>query len=256
MQNVLNIEQNIIPVGQSAGILLLAALIQMLLVRLIRVPKRLESRRAKTYIAALHNTISVVVFCTAIYFILIRLGINVTPLLASAGVVGVVVGLGSRSLIADFIAGLFLLTEDSIRIGDSIKIGVAEGTVETIRLRTLSLRDSQGAVHIIPNGEIKTVVNKSRGTTHMIIDIPAKPSTKIDTVLSALKSCLTLLQKEKAFKNEILPSSGVRGIESITKDAVIVRTVIDTRSSRRFDIARHYRYLVKKTFEKKKIQVA
>lgn len=255
MHNVLNIEKNILPIAQSLGILLLAAIIQMVLIQFIRVPKRLESRRAKTYVAALHNTVSIIVFSTAIYFILLRLGVNITPLLASAGVVGVVVGLGSRSLIADFIAGLFLLTEDSIRIGDTIKIGSAEGTVETIRLRTLSMRDTQGAVHIIPNGEIKTVINKSRGTTHMTIDIPIKPSTKIDTVLSLLTSCLTVLAKDKAFKHEILPSSGIRGIESIGKDSIIVRAVIDTRSSKRLDIARHYRYLIKKAFEKKKIQI-
>ena len=90
----------------------------------------------------------------------------------------------------------------------------------------------------------------------MLIDIPVKPKASIDTVLSTLKACLTSIQKDKGFKTEILPTSEVRGIESIGKDSLVLRTVIDTRSSKRQDIARHYRYLVKKAFEKKKIQFA
>lgn len=253
------------------GIIVAAVVLNSILRRLIKVPKKLESKRAHTLVSVAQSIITVVVFSTAIYFIFVLLGIDVTPLIASVGVVGLALGFGARSLVEDLIAGLFLLTQDAISIGDYVKAAGAEGVVEKITLKNISLRDRDGALHIIPNGQVKTVVNLSRGKARVIIDLPIKADQDIDKVLSAIQACLNSLSKspngpkvhrpqaETATSSTpaIFPNSGIRGVEDIQPgNRLIIRVVIITRPNKRWEIARLFRYLVKKEFEKQNLSFA
>src|SRR5258708_1547916 len=221
----------------------------------IKVPKNLESKRSRTYISVIHNIITVLIYGILLYVVLVMLGINITPLLASAGIIGVAVGFGARSLIEDLISGVFLLSQRAIAIGDYVKIDdTDEGYIESIGLRTLTIRDESGALHIIPNGYIKRVINFSQRESTFMIDIPVKATVAIDPVLHILEEALLTLQKHKLHGEYILPVSTIKGIQDIKSDNVmVVRAHLVTAHAKRWRIAREYRYLVKKGFEKHKL---
>src|SRR5258708_24343271 len=146
-----------------AGItLFIAVLVDYVLRSLIRVPKHFNNKRTQTVAAVTRNIITIVVYIFALYVILTIFGINLTPLLASASIIGIIIGIGARSIIEDFVNGLFLLSLDSIAIGDYIQINDTEGTIEHIGARTLTIRALNGSVHILPNSQIKELVNFSR----------------------------------------------------------------------------------------------
>jgi moderate conductance mechanosensitive channel len=146
-----------------AGItLFIAVLVDYLLRSLIRVPKHFNNKRTQTVAAVTRNIITILVYVFAGYIILSLFGINLTPLLASASIIGIIIGIGAREIIEDFANGFFLLSLDSIAIGDYLQIGTnfiqgdnTQGVVESIGARTLTIRAEDGSFHIIPNGQIK-----------------------------------------------------------------------------------------------------
>lgn len=220
----------------------------------IKVPKAFENRRSRTYVIVLRKTISAILYITAFYLIFRKLGIDVTPLLASASIVGIVVGIGARALVEDLINGFFLLTQDSVALGDYVKIDDTEGTIEKLGFRSLTVRGDNGEMHIIPNGLVKRVINFSRYRSYMNVDFPVKSDQDIDMTLKAMTEALEELQKEKEIKHLIYEGTEVLGIMDYKIDGrIIVRGRIITSSEMRFKIARKYRYLAKKNFEKYKI---
>lgn len=142
--------------------LLAAFIVSSLLKSFIKVPKNLESRRQITFVSVIRNIISIIVYAAAVYIILDFLKINIAPLLASAGIIGLSIGLGAKALIEDLIGGMMLLSQDSIAIGDNVEIDGSVGTIEKLSFRTLTIRAKDGSLHIIPNGMVKKVINYSR----------------------------------------------------------------------------------------------
>ncbi len=224
--------------------------------RFLHVPKNLESTRAITYIAAIKSILTVILYILAISYVLLQLQINITPLFASAGIIGLIVGLGIRSLLEDIFTGVFILTQDTIRVGDYVEIEGAQGITETLGFRTVRIKDQNGAIHIFPNREIKKIVNYSRRQARVVIDIPIKPNQSIDQVFKALKKALTTIKKDPVLKLLISETSSVQGIEDIHQGRIIIRVLILTRAAFRWDVARKYRYLVIQQLEKEKILLA
>lgn len=223
----------------------------------IQVPKKLETRRGRTYLSIVRSTISVIIFTIALYAIFIILKIDITPLLASAGIVGIALGIGARSLIEDIIAGLFLITQTSTAIGDYVIVSGNEGVIEHIGFRTITIRSINGAFVTIPNGQVKQVVNYSWGNAVLFIDIPVKAGQDIDTIIDALSKILITMQKDEKALFPIKEGSTVLGIENIqTGGAILIRVMIITIASGRNVVERDYRYKVVKSFEKNKIAIA
>lgn len=221
----------------------------------IRVPKNFNTRRSRTYVAILRYIITVIVYGIALNVILVRLGINITPLLASAGIISIIIGLGMRSLIEDLISGISLLSQDAIAIGDTVKIDEAEGKIERIGFRTLILRADNGNVHIIPNGQVKKVTNLSRHAELVTIDLPVKADQSIKKVLQASKETLDALHKEKALENALLPGATINGISEFQPvGPMIVTVTIVVQHEKKDEAAFTYRFLAKKAFEKYRIQ--
>lgn len=234
--------------------ILIAVIVDNVLRSFIKLPKHFETRRSRTYVTIVRNIITVVVYAIALHVIFLELGINITPLLASAGIIGVVVGIGARSIVEDFISGVFLLSQDSIAVGDYIRIDADEGYIENIGFRTLSVRGDDGALYVIPNGQVKRVVNFSRHRSHVFVDITIKADQKIESVLGVLQEALADLQKDTKLISSLYPGSSVNGIESYTADGrMVVRTTIIINPVMRYEAARRFRYLVKKGFESKKL---
>lgn len=235
--------------------LLISIIIDNILRSFIRLPKSFDSRRAHTYVSVSRKIITIIVYATAFYIIINKIiGYDLTPLLASAGVIGIVVGIGARALIEDLINGLFLLTQNLISIGDYVKLDDAEGNIEQIGLRTITIRGDSGELYIIPNGQVKKLINFSRHKAYMNIDIPVKSDQDIDLAINAMQEAIKELQKDKDLASSLFPGLKIEGIEEFKIDGkMILRAKIITRSELRANIARKYRYLVKKNFEKYRV---
>jgi len=238
--------------------LLIAVTANIILRALIRVPHHFDTRRARTFASFMRNLITILVYAVALYIIFLELGVNITPLLASAGIVGLAIGLGAKSLIEDTIAGLSLLSQDSIVTGDVVKIDDVEGEIEHIGFRTLTIRAENNSLHIIPNGQIKKVINFSRHKTRFFVTIPVKTDQKIELVLQAFTEALSFLEKDETFTDVLYPGSKIDGVEDFRPEGthMFVRTTIVTHPAHRLVIARQFRYLLKKSFEKHKLHFA
>lgn len=235
---------------------IIAALISNTILRsFIRFPKHLGNKRSETFVTVLRNLVSVVVYVVALHYMFIELGINIAPLLASAGIIGIAVGIGARPLIEDLISGIFLLGQAAITIGDYVNINDTEGFIEVIGVRTISIRDQAGALHIIPNGLVKTVVNYSRGKMHVFIDIPVKADQPIQVVLSETEKALEKIQEEDA--HSVYPGSKVLGIDNFAQgNIMVIRIDVITSAHTRWEVSKKLRLLIKKGFEKHKITIA
>ncbi len=220
----------------------------------IKVPKSFDSRQTRAYITILHKSLTIAIYTIALYIVSIQLKIDITPLLASAGIIGIIAGIGARALIEDLINGVFLLTQDSIAAGDLIKIDDAEGKIEKLGFRSINIRGDSGELYIIPNGQVKKIINFSRHRSYMNIDLPVKADQDIDLTMKAMREALDTLLKEKGMSDSVFSDSSIYGIEDIKVDGrMILRAKIITSAFRRGIIGRKYRYLVKKNFEKYKI---
>ncbi len=234
----------------------IAVLMHWLIQRFVRAPKNLDSPRTRTYFSVAKSIFTTIIYLIATYYIFIALNINVTPLFASAGVVGIIIGLGVRPFIEDFFTGIFILTQDTISVGDYVEIGGAEGVTEALGLRTVRIKDQNGAIHIFPNREIKKIVNYSRRAARVIVDIPMKSNQPIDDALAALERAIKDLKEDNAIGKFISDGSAVQGIQQISGGFTLIRVLVITRASSRWEAARKYRYLALKELEKVKIILA
>lgn len=224
---------------------------------LIKIPKKLDSRRGRTYVAVVRSAISILLFTIALHIIFLLLGINIIPLLASAGIVGIAIGIGARSLIEDLIAGVFLLTQTTTAIGDHVVIGDSEGIIQDIGFRTITIRATNGSLIVIPNAQVKQVVNYSSSNAVLFLDIPVKTGQNVDVIIQILTEIITTMKTEKQREYPVKDASQVLGIGNIQAgNCMLMRTKIVTTSGGRNSVEREYRYRVAKTFAEKKIVFA
>jgi small-conductance mechanosensitive channel len=223
----------------------------------IRVPKKLETRRGITYLSVVRSSVSIVIFSIGLYVIFIILNIDITPLLASAGIVGIAIGIGARSLIEDIIAGIFLITQTTTAIGDYVVVGGNEGIIEHIGFRNITIRSINGAFITIPNGQVKQVVNYSWGNAILFIDLPLKAGQDIDTILTLLSTIIKKMQNDEKAEFPIKDGSKVLGIENFQPgNCMLIRVMLITVASGRNIVERDYRYKVLKSFTKNNILFA
>jgi small-conductance mechanosensitive channel len=233
---------------------LIAVIINAILRSFIKMPNNFENRRAHTYVTVARNMVTIIVYVITIYIVLVTFGFNLTPLLASAGVIGVIIGISARTFIEDLINGFFLLTQESIAVGDYVKLDAAEGFIEKIGARSLTVRADNGALYIIPNGQVKMVINYSRHRAYQPIDLVVKSDQDIDKALKAMNEALVSLQRDKELGDSIHSGSVVEGLEEFKSDGkMIIRATIITRVAIGKKVARKFRYLAKKNFEKYKV---
>ncbi len=237
--------------------ILIAAIIDNVLRSLIKVPKPFANRKASTAAVFIRNIISILVYAVATYTILTILGVNLAPLLASASILGIFIGIGARSIIEDFVTGLFFLSLDSVAIGDYVKIGEIEGYIDRIGSRTLTIRAGDGAMHVFPHSQVKGIANFSRHRSTTLIDLPLKSNQNIDKMIDAATTALDILKKDKQYESKIYPESKVNGISSFAQPEILnIQICLITKSASRWEIARVYRLLAKKELEKNKLQFA
>jgi len=215
-------------------------------------------KRTYTVNSVISNAIIVASVVTALLIIAGELNIQITPILASAGVLGIVIGFGAQSLIKDIINGLFILFEQQYQIDDIITVGEVSGIVEKISLRTTVLRDIEGIVHYIPNGEIKTVGNRTQGWARAVIEVGVHYSENIDKVILTLEEVFDDLLKDKKYKKCILERPtilGNGGVDDLADSAVMFKIICKVIPPNQWDIARQLRKRIKNKFDEKGIEI-
>ncbi|GAB2835644.1 mechanosensitive ion channel [Actinocorallia aurea] len=206
-------------------------------------------QRMETLGSVLRSIASVVIFGTALFTVLGEMGLNLTPILASATVVGAAVGFGAQNTIKDLLAGLFMLLEDQYGVGDVVDTGTAKGTVESVSLRITRLRDVNGVVWYVRNGEITRLGNESQNWGRALLDLPVAPDQDIDEVRDLIQKAAEQLADDEDWKAFVLEKPSVWGVQALTNDAMVVRVTIKTVPNRQAEVARELRVRVKKAFD-------
>jgi small-conductance mechanosensitive channel len=204
-----------------------------------------RKQRVRALGAILRSAASVTIFSIAGFIVLGDLGINLAPLLASAGVVGVAVGFGAQNLVRDYLSGVFMLVEDQYGVGDVITVGAATGTVENVTLRITRVRDVNGIVWHIRNGAIETVGNESQGWARAVLDFPVPFESDLVTIRNVLEETGDTMWNEPTWRAVMLEAPEVWGAQAISGDEVVMRMVAKTPPLRQWEVEREMRARVK-----------
>lgn len=212
-------------------------------------------KRVNTLLGMLTGVGKVIIWLIAIMMILKELGIDIAPILAGAGIIGLAVGFGAQELVRDFISGFFILLENQIRTGDVAIINGTGGLVEKIEMRTVTLRDFSGVVHVFQNGKINTLSNMTKEWSAVVLDIGVAYKEKPEYVMEVMAKVGTELQNDPEFKSKFLEPMEIFGVDNLGNSAVIVRARIKTMPGEQWGVGREYRKRVKNAFDAKGIEI-
>ncbi len=214
-----------------------------------------RARRARTLAGVLRRAAGALIYAVALTMVLRELGVDITPIVAGAGVVGVALGFGAQGLIEDLFAGLFILAEDQFRVGDVIKAAGVCGQVEHITLRATVVRDLDGTVHVIPNGEIKVVSNLTRNWSNVALDVGVGYREDLDRAIKVLEAVGRDLAADPEYGRLILEPPTVPGVEALAESQVTLRLLAKTLPLRQWDVARELRKRIKAAFDREGIEI-
>jgi small conductance mechanosensitive channel len=220
-------------------------------------PGSLERRkqRAETMGSLLKSIATGVILAIVIVMILSQLGADVAPIIASAGIVGLAFGFGAQNLVKDFLAGMFMILEDQYGVGDYVDLGEASGSVEAVGLRVTRLRDINGTVWYVRNGEVLRVGNQSQNWARTVLDITVGYDADIDQVQQILQEEATTMFEDEQFHDVIIEPPEVWGVERFDKDGVVVRVVLKTAPLQQWLVARAMRQRIKARFDAAGIRI-
>ena len=214
-----------------------------------------RKQRAQTMGALLKSIVTSVILAIIVVMILDQFRINIAPIIASAGIVGVALGFGAQSLVKDLLAGIFMILEDQYGVGDVVDLGEATGTVEAVGLRVTRLRDVNGTVWYVRNGEILRVGNQSQNWARTVLDITVDYETDLDRVQVILQEEATAMYENERFHDVIIEQPEVWGVERFDKDGAVVRVVLKTAPMQQWLVARAMRQRVKARFDREGIRI-
>jgi len=214
-----------------------------------------DERRIETLARMFRYVATVLIALVAGMLVLSELGISIAPFLGAAGVVGIAVGFGAQSLVKDFFSGFFMLLENQIRVGDAVELAGKLGVVEELTLRNTVLRDNEGNVHYIPNGEITVVTNKSRGYAFALIDLGVAYREDLDEVYAVIRATGAELRADPETGPKILEDIEIQGVQNWADSAVIVRCRIKTVALEQWAVRRLFLARLKKDFDLHGIEI-
>jgi small conductance mechanosensitive channel len=266
LQNLLDPDVLVPELISTAVILLIAIVayrvVKLLIKRMVErqfddedpVGRRLRLQRAHT-LASLLGSVAFVVIATITGLTVLDNFLDIGPLLASVGVLGLAVSFGAQSLVKDVITGTFMLLESQFGVGDIVRISDVSGQVERITLRTTTLRDLHGVVHIVPNGEITRVSNLTKAWSRAVLDIGVAYRENVDHVIQVLKDVGSDFRRDSDWGARLLEEPQVMGVESLADSAVVIRLAVRTLPQQQFDVARELRRRIKNRFDAEGIEI-
>lgn len=206
-------------------------------------------QRTRTIGSVLRNVVTWSIVAVTIVLVLSELNFSVTALIASAGVLGAALGFGAQSLVKDMLNGLFMVFEDQLGVGDIVSLqstqGPVEGVVESVGVRVTQVRDVNGTLYFVRNGEIVTVGNKSQGWARVIIDLPAPYTSDVEAVEQTMLETAQTMADDPRWKRKVLEKPEIWGIESISAEALVIRLVMKVRGPEQWEVARELRLRLK-----------
>lgn len=208
-----------------------------------------STQRARTIGSVLRSVASVVVLGIAAVMVLGEFDVNLAPILASAGIVGVAVGFGAQNLVRDFLSGMFMLLEDQYGVGDIVDVGTANGVVEAVGLRITTLRDANGTVWYVRNGEIARVGNKSQGYAVAVVDLPVAHNADITEAVALLGRTATARVAADDIAGDVLEPVEVLGVERVAPDGVTLRVTVKVKPGQQFTVQRALNAAVTEAFD-------
>ena len=211
--------------------------------------------RARTLLPMVRNTIFVVFSAVAVLTLLSAVGINIAPVLAGAGIFGVAIGFGSQSLVKDFLTGLFIIAENTIAIGDVVTISTFTGVVEAMSMRTIRLRDLDGALHVLTFSEVTKFTNLTKDFAYAVVDIDVSFNSNLEHVMQVLRDIGSELQHDAVFQRVILEPIEIMGVEKFTESAITIRVRLRTRPGKQWDIKRLMLLKIQQRFATENIEI-
>jgi small-conductance mechanosensitive channel len=208
-----------------------------------------RTQRAQTIGSLLKSITSGVIFTVVVIMAISELGYDIAPLIASAGILGVALGFGAQSLVKDFLSGIFMIFEDQYGVGDTVNLGEASGTVEAVSLRVTRLRDVDGTVWYVRNGEIQRVGNQSQNWSRSVLDIAVGYKEDVTRVRGILKEVAHDLWEDENYHDKIIEEPEVWGVQSVGPDSVVVRVTLKTMPQQQWNVSREMRERVKSRFD-------
>nr|WP_223457924.1 MULTISPECIES: mechanosensitive ion channel family protein [unclassified Pseudomonas] len=223
---------------------------------LTRSRKGLANARAQTMMPLIRNVLFIAIFIVALIVALANMGMNVTPLLAGAGVIGLAIGFGAQSLVADLITGLFIIIEDSLAIDDYVDVGGHLGTVEGLTIRTVRLRDIDGIVHTIPFSEIKSIKNYSREFGYAIFRVAVPASMDIDNAIKLMREVAQKMRTDPLQRRNIWSPLEFQGVESFESGNAILRARFKTAPIKQWEVSRAFNLSLKRHMDEAGLDLA
>lgn len=206
-------------------------------------------QRTRTMGSVLSNIITWAIIVFAFILILGELQFQITAIVASAGVLGAALGFGAQNVIKDMLNGLFMVVEDQLGVGDVVDLGPATGVVEAVGIRVTTLRDVNGTLWFVRNGEILRVGNMSQGWSRAIIDLAVPYDTDVDAVQARMLETANELASDPKWRSRVIERPEIWGLESISAEALVIRLVVKTRTNAKDDVARELREQLKKSLD-------
>lgn len=208
-----------------------------------------RQQRANALDSVLRNAASLTIVSIAVVIIVGDMGLDLAPVLASAGVLGVAIGFGAQNLVKDFLAGIFMLLEDQYGVGDVIDIGDITGTVEGVSLRITRLRDVNGVAWYIRNGTIKQTGNESQSWARAVVDFPVRYDRDLGTVREVMQEATSNLWQDSSWQDVLLEAPEVWGVQELSSESVVMRVTARTAPLRQWDVARELRERLKSALD-------
>jgi len=213
----------------------------------------LREKRGRT-ISQLLRSVGRVVVVTIAVLLTFNVFINIAPILAGAGILGLAISFGAQSLVRDILSGFFILLENQFAVGDVIEAAGKSGVVEKMTMRVVVLRDLEGTMHVIPNGQINVVSNKTRGWARAVVDVSVPYSEDVDRALSVVRDEAAQFSTDRSWGLQLDGPIEVLGVESMTDNAVVIRTLLKTQPGSQWNVAREFRRRLINRFSKEAIE--
>ena len=198
---------------------------------------------------------ALVISVIVLFMILTELGVDITPLLASAGIAGIAIGFGAQSLVKDFVNGMFILLEDQYNVGDVVDVAGIVGQVEEVNLRRTVLRDLEGILHTVPNGEIKTSSNRTRDWARVKLDMPVAYGEDLDNVFAVINKVGKELAEDEYFKTLIKTPPQALRVQDFGDSGIEIRILGDVRPQKQWEVTGELRKRLKRAFDEEGIEI-
>ena len=213
------------------------------------------AKRIETLVRLLRQAVVIIVWVIVGLVILRELNVEIAPILASAGVVGLAVGFGAQNLVRDIISGFFMILENQIRVGDVVVVNGTGGLVERVNFRTIVLRDETGTVHVFPNGTITTLANMTQEWSAYVFEIRVAYAEDVDIVMEVMREAGAELRNDETFGPLMMEDVEIYGVDSFQDSAVVIKGRLRTRPIKQWSVGREYRRRLKLAFEREGIKI-